>query len=115
MEEALGKMDILTRRFFEDKENFAAAVNGYMFQGRKVVSAEDVKELDATETRVDKNGRIVKNTRDLAGRVVVRRVKDVCCVIIGIENQQKIDYTMPLRCLRVDSMRYDQQAAQDQK
>ena len=102
-------MDVLTRQFFENNENFAAAVNGYLFRGRKVVSAEDVKELDVTETRVDKNGRLVKNTRDIAGRVVVRRVNDICCVIIGIEDQQKIDYTMPLRCLRVDSMRYDQQ------
>ena len=78
-------MDILTRQFFEDKENFAAAVNGYMFQGRKVVTAGDVMEMDVTETAADKRGRTLKNTRDISERVVIRRVRDVCYMIIGIE------------------------------
>ncbi len=106
-EYTMGRNDIATRRFFENNRYFADAVNGYLYQGNPVIAPEDLRELDTTETVSDK-----KNTRDVMKEAVIREAGGKCFALIGIENQQKIDLSMPIRVMRADVMRYDNQLRQ---
>ena len=100
----MGRQDIATRRFFENNRYFADAVNGYLYQGKQVIAPEDLHEADVTETIAGR-----KNTRDLMRSVVIRETDNTYFALIGIENQTKIDYSLPIRIMRADMMRYDGQ------
>ena len=101
----MGKNDIATRQFFENSTFFADAVNGYLFRGRKVIRPEELREMDVTEISPPRK----KNLRDIFERAVIKENGEARYLLIGIENQQKTDLTMPVRCISMDTMSYEKQ------
>lgn len=84
----MGKRDIALARYFEDEDRYADLINGFVFRGEPVISGENI---------LDKNTRI-------AGFVV-----------IALEHQDQIHYSMPVRVMLEDAAGYDEQMRRIQK
>ena len=82
--------------FFEDDCRYADAINGIVFSGKQVVSEADLSELDT---------RAGKKVRDLIRKTAL----GVNFAIIGIENQDEVDYEFPIRIMEYDVKRYKKQ------
>lgn len=110
--------------FFSDDERYADVVNGLGCGGKRVLSADDLQELD-TQTGFMKRAKILEETRrgknirkrePLKIRDMVRKAAfGTSFAIIGIESQELIDYSMPLRNMSYDVGAYEKQAAKIRK
>lgn len=83
--------------YFQDNHRYADVINGIGCEGEQFVKADDLEEADTTEK---------KKSRDLLRKVAF----GVNYAIIGIENQEKMDYELPLRNMQYDASRYQKQA-----
>ena len=99
------KKDVRLKEFWRQNERFADLFNAVMFNGKQVIKPEDLQELDT-----DMSGVIplkgVEQSLTRARDVVKKSAYGVDFVILGIENQQKVHYAMPLRTLLYDGLGY---------
>lgn len=99
------RKDTRLKEFWRQNERFADLFNAVVFDGGEVIRAADLEERDTDMSGIIK----IKNqeqslirTRD----VVKKAAYGMEFVILGIENQQKIHYGMPLRTLLYDGLGY---------
>lgn len=100
--------NILTNTYWSNNERFADMINVGMFQGKKVLIAEELKEADgysATMIGKSRKKKGIQKQRD----VVKKALFDTNFVIVGIENQSDIHYAMPVRIMGYDFLSYDKQ------
>ena len=93
----MGK-DVKWYDYFKDNQRYADIINGVGCEGQQVVSQEDLTELDT---------RSKNKSRDL----VCKAALGVNFAIIGIENQDEVDYELPVRMMEYDVTRYRQQVS----
>lgn len=108
--------DVLSKEFYSVEERYADLINGIGFQGRQVVKKEDLSELD-TQTGIWKMsfGRR-KRKRSVRNRDLIRKMAfGVNFAVVGIENQEYIDYALPLRNMSYDVSEYERQALKIRK
>ena len=108
----MGQIDIAAKEYMKDSRRFADAFNGGLFKGKKVIDPDKLRELDPEEILLpdmgsDKTAR--KKERDLLKCASVMTDGITTCVILGIEDQTMIDYSMPVRTMLYDAMRYGNQ------
>ena len=108
----MGEISNTMNHFFEDNRRFADLFNGACFQGRSIVSPENLMEMSEVyrqpEAEKPKTGQRRKRAE---------RIRDVCKTlktgevlrILALENQDYVDYTMPFRCMQYDTMEYGKQ------
>lgn len=104
--------DVVQTRCLSNNERYADLINGIVFRGRQVVRVEDLQEMDSQtgvwkalpSKRMRKAG---KKYRDLIRKVAM----GVNFTIIGVENQDKVHYLMPLRTMGYDAAEYERQAS----
>ena len=94
------KQDLLAKRYYSDNRRFADLINGIVCNGIPIVKQEDLSEMD-TETSQGKR-------RDLVRKAVF----GVNFAVMGLENQEKLDYRLPLRVLGYEAGAYEHQAAE---
>ena len=106
----MGQKDLAAKRFFGKKDVFADLVNNYFFKGRKVVNADDLLDRDTEAVLANlESDRLKAKYRDLFKQVAIKEADKATYVLIGIENQAEVDYTMPIRVLLYDALAYEQQ------
>ena len=117
----MGKISNSINHYLSDNRRFADLFNGVCFHGETVVRAEDLSENTQVyygiTGKADKNRGIRQTGRD--ERYPERRnlTRDICkqlksggmLRILAVENQEKVDYTMPYRCIEYDVMEYGKQ------
>ncbi|MBQ6886375.1 MAG: Rpn family recombination-promoting nuclease/putative transposase [Lachnospiraceae bacterium] len=90
-------------------EIFADFINGALFDGRSQIEEEDVMSYDGVyhEKVKDGNGEKIKleRTRD----VVKGIAKGNKYAVVGVENQNKVHYAMPFRCMEYEVAEYIKQ------
>lgn len=92
-------VDVEWQEFFHDNLRYADIINGIGCDGIQMLKDTDLQEVDTTE----------KNKhRDLLRRVAM----GINFAIVGIENQEKVDYRFPLRNMHYDVTRYNRQASE---
>ena len=105
----MGKADTSVNQWLRDNRRFASLYNGYVFGGRQVIRAEDLKDLDR-ETDIlitDKGGTTKKVGRR---RDIVKQWKNTMnLVILACESQDMVHYAMPVRCMLYDGLTYTDQ------
>lgn len=99
-EELNMEKDIGWKTYFSDKRRYADIINGIGCAGVQVVRDADLTEVEG-QTRRGK-------TRDL----LCQSAFGVNFALIGIENQEAIDYAFPLRNMSYDVGEYEKQAAE---
>lgn len=87
------------KNFFGDNERYADVINGIGCRGVQYVKPSDLQELDTASKR---------KARDLLRKTAF----GMNFAIIGIENQEEVDYKFPLRNLHYEVNQYEKQAAE---
>lgn len=108
------KRDVLGKTFFSDDERYADLINGLGCGGEQVVTEDDLQELDSQVLtwKMDIQGKKIRRKKTVKIRDLVRKTAfGVNFAIIGIENQEIIDYSMPLRGMLYTVGEYERQAA----
>ena len=107
-------------RYLSDDERYADVINVVVFQGKQVVNAKDLTEQDSrlenslgssSEKQEVKKAKKKSKYRDLVRKTAF----GVNFAIIGLENQEKVHYLMPLRCMGYDVREYEKQATKIRK
>lgn len=91
----MGK-DVEWKTFFEDKRRYADVINGVGCGGKQVVKDTDLTDVDSISK---------KKERDLIRKVAL----GINFVFVGIENQDELDYELPLRNMHYDVVSYQKQ------
>ena len=109
--------DFQSNVFFSDNERYADIINGFGCDGIPFVKGKDLQEMD---TRVSlgrrKGGKRSRKRKRTLYRDLVRKTPfGINFAVIGIENQEEIDYALPLRIMCYDAGEYERQATVVQK
>ena len=106
--------------FLSDDARYADVINGIGCKGEQVVKEEDLQEMD-TQTGMFRGSKFIHRFSQLGkGNVKVRDcLRKVAFgtnfAIIGIENQETMDYSIPLRNMSYDVDAYERQAKKIRK
>ena len=99
------KTDLILKKFWKDNEHFADLFNACLFDGRQKLKPEDLTEVDpdiSSLVHLNSHAETIQKVLD----VVKKTAYGVDFVILGLENQQKIHYAMPLRHMIGDAFSY---------
>lgn len=112
------KIDTVLKNFWRDNHRFADLFNAVFFKGTEVLKAADFSEADTDVSSMMKfNGHA--ETVQKVWDVVKKTAYGIDFVILGLENQEKIHYAMPLRHMIGDAFlylkEYDEIAAKNRK
>ncbi|MBD5465092.1 MAG: transposase [Lachnospiraceae bacterium] len=109
--------DLLQKRYLSDNERYADLINGFLFAGSQIVTAEHLTELDSQTGFWGGSGFLAKSRkRRQKYRDLIRKAAfGMNFAVIGVESQTEVDYLMPLRVMSYDVGEYEQQAARSRK
>lgn len=109
----MGKADGATKSYMRENEVFADAFNFYVYNGKQIIDPERLQPLDTAEIGTPFGGEegqeIVQKYRDILKRVSIKRDESMTYVLLGIENQTRIHYAMPVRNIIYDALQYGKQ------
>ena len=117
----MGKISSTINHYLSDNRRFADLFNGICFQGESVVRAEDLSDTSQVYYGIsgtaDKNPAARQTGESETHPKRRDRTRDICkqlkgggtLLILAVENQEKVDYTMPYRCMEYDVMEYGKQ------
>lgn len=96
------EQDIKWKKFLSNKARYADIINGIIYNGSQLINADSIH---------DNNSLPSSKSRD----TIRKTAFGVNFAIIGVENQETIDYSMPLRRMIYDAAEYDKQAMRIRK
>ena len=107
----MGEKDIRLKMYLSDEDRYADLWNGSMFQGKEVVKPQELEEISpvldvAEKTEVEEMLRDVVMKQSLTGQKFA---------LWTVENQEHVDYGMPVRIMRQEAMAYGEQIRQKKK
>ena len=109
----MGKFDVLCKKYMSNNEVFADAFNYLLYGGKKKIKPEDLKPLDTSSISIEiKNTKVsnaVQKNRDVFKVLSAKRTDKLGLLILGVENQAKVHYAMPVRVLLYDLLQYASQ------
>lgn len=109
----MGKKDGITNKYVRENEIFADVFNFYIYNGKQVIDPEQLQPLDTTEIGTpfgSKDGQeVVQKYRDILKRVAVKQDDNMTYLLLGIEDQTRIHYAMPVRNIIYDALQYGKQ------
>lgn len=99
------KTDSILKSFWKDNEHFADLFNAAVFDGRKILSPDDLTEVDtdlSSTLKFNGHAETVQRVFDVVKKVAY----GIEFVILGLENQEDVHYAMPLRHMLGDALSY---------
>lgn len=91
----MGKKDIGLKAYLQNAVRYADLWNGAVFRGKQIIKAEELQEITPVRSKSDQDA-ILERTGDL---VMKRNHDGQRFVILALENQEEIDYGMPVRIM----------------
>lgn len=101
----MGKNDVALSSYFSDPQIFADLFNAWMYGGEQVIDPESLMTEDSVQSRPE-YVRPYKHVRDV---VKMYQRDGIQLVLLGIENQEKVDYSAPVRIMQFDGADYQNQ------
>ena len=109
----MGKADTLTKQYMQDAEVFADVFNYLLYDGEQIIHPEQLHAIDTTAlaslTGDGSESARVQVYRDVLKYVTAMEDGKCAYLILGIENQSKIHYAMPVRNMLYDALQYNAQ------
>ena len=106
----MGTADSLSKQFLSNNDVFAEVCNLLYHHGRPVVRPDSLRELSPCEARMLESGHALGRVRDILKSCAGKASSDGSIeVLLGLEAQTGVDYSMPERVLLYDVLRYDAQ------
>ncbi len=97
--------DIVLKNFWRDSQRFADLFNGTLFGGERVLDPDTLTESDTDISSVLKFNGHAETLGHLLD-VVKKSTYGIDFIILGLENQMKVHYAMPLRNMAGDTLIY---------
>ena len=112
----MGRKDSLTKEYMKDNHIFADAFNLCLYQGKPIIQPEHLHAMDSTEITVPygMDGVIipVQKYRDLLKGLSLKYDDNAIYILLGIENQSFVHYSMPVKNMVYDALQYANQVAE---
>ena len=108
----MGKKDVLIKKYLGRNEIFADVFNYYLFNGEYVIHPEDLRDQDTNELAYLKGADKTfasQKMRDLLKLCTIRKSSYGTLVLLGIEGQSNVHYSMPVRDYLYDALNYASQ------
>lgn len=110
----MGAIDAKAKQYMKRPNVFADLFNFLMYDGEKVLKPESLTEMDTTEialpTMEDGKSYPVQKYRDVLKSSVIMEDNEAAYVLIlGVENQDKVHYAMPVKNMLYDALNYSSQ------
>lgn len=116
----MAKKDIPSINYFKDKMRIADLLNVYLYDGNKIISPQDITELNPILAKSWWNDKKLKTNVNITDvlfevKIPVGKETDVknddngiqkIPIIISIQNQSDISYVMPVRVINADANGY---------
>ena len=106
----LGDHDINARIYFADKDRFTDFSNAVAFNGKTVLTRENCYDFNS-DAAARFGNIILDRRRDIIYHCIIENHD----VLIGLENQTKLDKTMPIRDATYDLAVYNRLLGPDQE
>ena len=106
------KPDIILKNYWNDNEQFADLFNAVLFQGKQIIRPEELEDVDTEESTILEHkdyAESIKASRDIIKIQKKSSVFGVQFVLLGLENQKRIHYAMPMRVMGYDYGTYKKQ------
>ena len=104
----MGQEDMSLKEYVKDVQRYADLWNGAVFHGRQLVRAEELTSADAEQVHTKEKGQAVQTTQD----IVMRQMKSGRTLALWVvENQKEVDYSMPVRVMLEEALRYHEQVS----
>lgn len=105
----------ISKMYLGDAARLAQICNNGLFGGAEMIQPEKLRELDAGELKLmgfdPKALKVLEKYRD-----ILRMYEDrFLLLVIGVENQDNVNYCMPLRHMMYDAIKYEHQRAAIEK
>lgn len=114
----MGKKNIVWNQYLRDKRRFADVVNGFLYHGEQVVSAEDLEDVSTVYAQPKVSGESGKVESDRVERIrdirMTAKTGATYC-LYALENQEHVNYAMPFRCMEYDTLEYGKQLEEIRK
>lgn len=111
----MGKIDAITYEYMSDNTRFADVFNYYLYDGRRVIQADKLHELDSRELIMPYGNDGAKETiqrfRDLMKYSCAMEDDNAAYLLLGIENQSNKHFAMPVRNMVYDAAQYAKQVS----
>ena len=111
--------DSMAKEYFADNARFADLCNNILYGGREVILPENLKERDTTEVLtalgLDKKTIAMQKLRDIFKNASIKYTGKSYVVLIGVENQSDIHYSIPVKNMFYDVMAYGNQVKETAK
>lgn len=107
----MGKKDIGLKVYLSDARRYADLWNGSVFQGKQVVIAEELQQVSPVLSATNSVG-MWEKIQDL---VMKQNRLGQRFVLWTVENQENIDYRMPIRVMLQEALAYENQIREKQK
>ena len=101
--------DSALKDFFKNNETFAALFNGFFFDNETIIKADELEPDDtayAESIKIHNGKQKYKVEKVNKYRDNIRRTRLGYLVILGIEDQSKVHYSMPIRKMLYDALEY---------
>lgn len=100
--------DVALKNYWSNNDRFADLFNQVFFKGKEIIKSNKLTATDTNESSIffDKQGLgSISRYRD-----VIKQFGDkIDFVLVGIENQAKVHYAMPVRTMLYDALGYTNQ------
>ena len=108
---SMGKIDAVICEYIADNERIADLFNGLYFQGERKIHAENIEDYEEKyPVKYHVGERHSKHNGRVRYRDIVKKLKNGGSLrILAMENQNRVDYTMPFRCMEYDTLEYRRQ------
>ncbi len=101
----VGKKDIGLKSYLQNRARYADLWNGGVFHGKQLVKPEELQEMTPVRSKSDKLT-VLERTGDL---VMKQNYGGQRFAVLSLENQDEIDYEMPVRIMMQEVLEYDRQ------
>ena len=124
----MSNADVVTKNYMRSNQIFADAFNYLLYDGKAVIDPDGLHELDSTELTVlfsDNHGsdtssydnsaayiETVQKYIDVLKSAVIKQDDRASYVILGLENQTRVNYAIAVRNIIYDALQYGRQVSE---
>ena len=104
------KKDAWTKKYMENPEIFADVFNYLLYDGQLILDSKKLYPVDSAVIGIPYGetgaGVPIQRYRDILKHMEVKADGDTIYLLLGIENQSKVHYAMPVRNMVYDALQY---------
>ncbi len=110
----VGATDTRAKEYLSDPVRFSDIFNFWLYDGRNVIRPEGLKEMDTTAIALPYGSEAqepVQKFRDVLKLYAAMKDDRAIYLVLGLEEQTKVHYAMPVRGMLYDAMNYAKQVS----